>query len=196
MDGILSIKKIIGGILICLSIISCQKNYESEQKIISDNFLLLVDTIPYSYGSLRPMAAAPGQKLERKRYEKLSITVVDSVNYIEEYNGPLNSVLKVRPDLRKSYSEYFSSKSYENFKLDSAFPKKIDRYNILLNEEYKGAELKYVGKVQFSNLRRNGDKISMIVILSVRSSVIAHLVLLKFENNKWKLVRRELLFVS
>ncbi|RYF20740.1 MAG: hypothetical protein EOO42_11855, partial [Flavobacteriales bacterium] len=78
MVGILNIKTYLVLILLVSVFSGCKENKKnSPQKIIENNFLTLVDTFAYEYGSFRPVGIDARSKEQNvvKNYSELSIFI-------------------------------------------------------------------------------------------------------------------------
>lgn len=195
MVGILNIRTYLPLILLVSVFIGCKDNKKNHpQKIIEDNFLTLVDTFAYEYGSFRPVGidARSEEPNSVKHYPELSIFINKKIGNSNIAKNEIHNFLQ-KEKLDSKFKELTNEKDSQ-FVLDTAFPKKIGRYNISF-EPKKPTKIKYAGEVAFSNFKISEDLGYFIVELSdgVDSS-IGFIVLIEKIDGIWKIIKREALY--
>lgn len=197
MAGNLNINSVIKLFIIVLLFTSCKKDYNIQQKFIENNFLTIVDTIAYQQGSFRPLPPLPNKTIkDAVLYSNLSVKLADTIVYNERLQKDIDSFFNENRDLKIAFQDILNNNNYSEFIISTDFPKKIGKYNIFLNQEYKNQSNKYVGEIEIQNFKINKNKAFLIVSKSVGHSRVVFIELFIKENNYWKLLKKELLFES
>jgi hypothetical protein len=182
------IKQILFSLLIAMTI-SCSKEATFEQQFIEDNFLKIVDTLPYSTGTF---VSLPKDTIA---YSDLAVNLTPEINYNKKMEEFVLSFFEENPDLKKVYLDVLEKGKYSKFPLDTTFPKQIGKYH-LFPEVPKENKLKYAGRIDIENLKIYNDKAILVLSESVDHFGVTYILLLKKEGNKWKVFRRETLMQS
>jgi hypothetical protein len=196
MAGISKIKYNFLFILCVLGFSSCKKDVESKQKFLEDNFLTIVDTAAYRYGSFRPMPPSPFEvKKEFKQFSKLSIELIDSITYDPQIHSEILLFFDNHKELKSEFKNLLDIQNKNKTKLNE-FPEKIGKYIISINKKKVSDNNQYAGKIEIQNFELDKKKAFLIVIKSVKHSRIGILKLFIKENKRWKMIKQETLFES
>lgn len=197
MVGIIKNKIAIKIIFVACLVTSCSHKIEDQENFIKENFINIVDTTAYKYGSFRPLPPLPNDTInEVHYYSDLSIKLNDTIRYDNILQKEINNFFNLNKALKKEFHKLLEDDNYSNLILTSKFPNKIGRYHIFSNKLDENIINKYAGEVEISNFKINKDKALLIVTKSFQNSMIAYIILFIKEDNKWKIVKREPLFVS
>ncbi|WP_281322842.1 hypothetical protein [Flavobacterium aestivum] len=196
MVGILKIRTFIL-LIIAFNIFSGCKNKEDNfpQKIIVDNFLGIVDTFAYKFGTFRPIAPDPRAKpIRMNSYSQLSIYLDKRVDKDKDIEGIIINFLKDEK-LDNKFKELINNK-YLDFTFDSKFPRKIGKYYITF-DSINSSKFKYAGEVRISNFRISDNSGYFVVHLSDRKkSHVGLIVIIEKINDKWIIIKRKKLYIS
>lgn len=197
MAGVLKNNKVIRIILIFCLLTSCKHKVKNQEEFIKENFINIVDTIAYKYGSFRPLPPLPNDTInEIHHYSNLSIKLNDTIHYESVLQKEIDNFFNSNDKLKMQFQDVLNEESYSNLTLTSKFPNKIGRYHIFLNKTYEDKKIKYAGEIQISNFKITKDKAFLIVTKSFQNSMIAYIVVFLKEDNHWRIIKREPLFVS
>jgi len=197
MAGILNIRTFLI-LIIAFNIFSACKSKDENypQMIIEDNFLRIVDTFAYKYGTFRPLAVNPRAISDslNSLYPELSIYLYKKVENNNIVENEIRNFLK-REKLDNRFNELINDE-YSVFTFNSTFSKKIGRYNISF-DSIKYSKIKYAGEVKISNFKISNDLGYFVVQLSdKKESQIGLIVIMEKINNKWIIIKREMLYIT
>lgn len=200
MDGILNNNRVIVLITILCILISCKDKHESaevKQKIIEHNFLEIIDTIAYKYGTFRPLPPIPGSKKETLYlHPKLFVYLCKKVTNKSSLEKKIKDFFKKTKLYDNKYDNLISNNENADFTFDSKFPKKIGKYRISF-DTLNPTRIKFAGKIVISNFKIDKSLGYFIVELSDGpKSEIGFVIVMEKINNKWVITRRELLYMS
>lgn len=197
MVGILKLNKIIAGVLIIFLITSCKERLLNQEKFIADNFINIVDTMAYTYGSFRAMPPLPNDTIKREySYSNLSLYLNNKIKINVILQKEIDAFFNSKHNLKMKFLDVINNGNYSDIELSPKFPKKIGKYDIFFIKDNKITESNYAGEVEISNLKIYEDKAYLIVTKSFNKSTVAYIVLFIKEDNIWQMVERELLLVS
>lgn len=193
MDGILNIRQLVIIIFITGLSVSCKNDDKmSYQKIVEDNFLKIVDTAVYKYGSFRPSLSSDNKDIS----SAYLITIKDTISFEKSREKDISSFFNQNISLGREYEDLKNSVGYSTFILNGAFPKKIGKYHIKFSDGKNKPNIRYAGEVRIKNFKFSSDLGYLIVEESEKNSKIAFIVLFRKMNGEWKIVKREPLYES
>lgn len=177
-------------ILITLSF-ACQNKIEidSEQIFISDNFLKIVDTTAYKTGAF---VFLPSDTIIY--HPKLSVNLTSKITYNKKIDELTHAYFEKDKKLKSSFKDLLEKGKYIEFSLDSNFPKKIGKYVIFFNGKNIDKKIKYAGRIDIQNFKMYKNEAIMILSKSIEHYGTTFILVLKKENDTWKVVRKEILY--
>lgn len=198
MVGITKIKL---GLLFMTSsvLIACRENQTmdfSKQHLIEDNFLEIIDTNAYKYGSFRPLPPLPNTKEKLCYFPQLLIQLKKEVTSDKYMESEINYYFKKDKSLENKFLPLLEKQAYVYFNIDSTFPKKIGRYHIAFNVDTTNVKIKYAGEVSFKNFKINSKVGYFVLEKSSNNSSIGYILVLERIRNKWCVIRRDVLYQS
>ena len=197
MDGILKTNYIIGIVLIVLFCSSCEEKVDPKEHFIKENFINIVDTTAYKYGSFRPLPPKSNDTIiDVYNQFDLSIKLNDTILFERFLEKEIDIFFNSNKELKINFKNLINNENYSDLILSSKFPSKIGRYNIFFKEIYQGKNIKYAGEVEISNFKISNNNAFLVVTKSFQKSMISYIVLFMKVNNHWKIIKREPLLVS
>lgn len=197
--GILKINTGIAFITIFSTLTSCKGKHEEDinfqQKIVEDNFLQIVDTFAYKFGTFRPLLPEPNHQADENSYSKLFVYLDKTVTNDKFIHDEVKSYFK-NTKLNNNFVELINLEQYSNFTFNSEFSKQIGKYFISF-DSINPSKIQYAGKVVIKNFKILEDVGYFVVELSNGDkSEIGFIVVIKKINDKWVIVKREPLYQS
>ncbi|HAH54526.1 MAG TPA: hypothetical protein DCM02_04380 [Flavobacterium sp.] len=174
-------------VLIALNF-ACKNKLDSEQSFISNNFLKIVDTTAYNTGAFVLLPS------DTVRYPKLSINLNPSVTYNKKIDEFTLAYFENNKNLKSAFKDLLENGKYDEFSLNSDFPKQIGKYNIFFNGKNIDEKIKYAGRIEIQNFKIYKNKAILILSKSVGHYGSTFIILLKREKDTWEISRREVLF--
>lgn len=165
-----------------------ERNFITEQKFISNNFLEIVDTSAYSTGAF---VFLPGDTV---KCSKLSVNLTSNVIYNKKVDEFTLTYFEKNKKLKSAFKDLLENGKHVEFSLNSDFPKQIGKYSIFLNGNNIDKKIKYAGRIDIQNFKVYKNKAILILSKSVGHYGTTFIILLKKEKDTWKVSSREVLF--
>lgn len=199
MAGILNFKKCRYSFLIIIILISCRDNNNIkrtiEQDFIEKNFLVIVDTLAYRHGSLRPIPIESNQK--HSIFDKeLSVFLNNKIGFDADIMQDFDSFFNKNPYLKKEFYDCLKEAPYVELTIDSSFSKRIGNYNIITNMDDINKNMQNVGGVKIKNFKIVDDKAFLVVEKTDGNYPIGIVMFFFKEKNSWRKIKEEILYQS
>ncbi|MBF7093087.1 hypothetical protein IUY40_16260 [Flavobacterium sp. ALJ2] len=204
MGGVLKNKYHV--IFLCLigcSLISCQRKTENPSTFIENNFLAIVDTVAYKHGAFVIPPPLPNGIIEKRPlYPHLAIELNKKIRYNKRIEKDVLTFFNLNKKVEADFKDLLENGNYFNFSLDKNFQKKIGKYYVFFDEKKIDKKIKYVGRIDIENLKIYKNKAILVLSESVGgprrvgSFGRTYIVLLAKEDNAWKIVKKELLYMT
>jgi hypothetical protein len=182
-----------------------QTGVNFKQKIIEDNFLEIVDTFAYKYGTFRPEPPEPpkpSQPLDTynsiekiNRQPKLFVFLNKEVHRETMFKNEIKDIFE-NSKLDPKYKKLIEYKQESKFIFNNKFPKNIGKYYISF-DTINPNKIQYAGEVSISDFKILDDIGYFIVQISNGpKSEIGFIIILGKVKNKWIIIKREFLYIS
>lgn len=197
MVGNLNIKRYLGCLVVIL-LISCknENTVGTYKTIIEDNFLGIVDTMAYRYGSFRPLPPVLGAEERFNNHSLILISINGKIVYDVYNERYIKDFLKQNTTFKNEFENLNNDQQYAVFSIEKKFPRKIGKYLLSFNLNKIDTTHQYGGHLEIKNFKFSDDLGFLLIEKSEGKSMICFIVLFKKINNEWKIIKREVLYES
>lgn len=176
--------------LLIIVFLSCTNKVKLEQQFIEENFLKIVDTLPYDTGTFVAL------EKDTIKFSELALHFSQKIDYNKKIDEITTGFFEDNKQLKSIFQSVLEHGTNSEYFLDSNFPKKIGKYRIYFNENQIDKKIKFAGRIDIENLKIYNDKAILILSESVQRFGTTYIVFLVKEKGEWRVLERKVLYQS